>query len=135
MMYRYAQYKDYAVVEGDLSGYPDAANVNTFAKEAMEWAVGSGQISGNNGYLDPQGSAVRAQTATIIDRFADYSYVSAPGSYEKVTEADVQAALADGSAVVVDARSNDAYIGWASGKNTMGGHIEGATDFSANWLT
>lgn len=135
MMYRYAQYKEYAVVEGDLSGYPDAANVNTFAKEAMEWAVGSDQISGNNGYLDPQGSAVRAQTATIIDRFADYSYVSAPGSYEKVTEADVQAALADGSAVVVDARSNDAYIGWASGKNTMGGHIEGATDFSANWLT
>jgi len=51
------------------------------------------------------------------------------------TPEEVAAALKDGTAIVVDARSNDAYAGWAVGVNTMGGHIEGATDFSANWLT
>ena len=41
---------------------------------AMSWAVGNGLIQGNahdNGldYLDPNGSATRAQTATIIMRY------------------------------------------------------------------
>lgn len=48
---------------------------------------------------------------------------------------EVVEALKNSSAVVVDARSNDAYIGWAAGDNKLGGHIKGATDFSANWLT
>lgn len=135
MLYRYSQYKNYSVESGDISGYPDAAYVNDFAKEAMEWAVGCNMIQGNNGNLDPQDSAVRAQCATIIDRFVDYEIVAAPGEYAQATEADVQAALTDRSVIVVDARSNDAYSGWASGKNTMGGHIEGATNFSANWFT
>lgn len=51
------------------------------------------------------------------------------------TAEEVAAAIKEGTAIVVDARSNDAYAGWAVGGNTMGGHIAGATDFSANWLT
>lgn len=52
-----------------------------------------------------------------------------------VNAEQVATALKDGSAIIVDARSNDAYAGWAAGSNKMGGHIKGATDFSANWLT
>lgn len=73
MMYRYANYKGYDTSgRADISGFQDASNVNTFAKEAMEWAVGVGVITGkdNGTKLDPQGNASRAETATIITRFS-----------------------------------------------------------------
>lgn len=38
------------------------------------------------------------------------------------------------SAVLVDARSNDEFNGWAVNGSKNGGHIKNATDFSANWL-
>ncbi len=36
--------------------------------------------------------------------------------------------------VVVDTRMNDAFNGWKLDQVVRGGHITGATDFSANWL-
>lgn len=72
MLYRYANYRD-----GEVTGlvsydsYPDAKHVQNFAKEPMQWAVGNGLIRGNNGLLDPSGSAVRAQSATITQRFLE----------------------------------------------------------------
>ena len=57
-----------------VSTFPDADSVANWAYAAMSWAVGNGLIKGNahdNGldYLDPNGSATRAQTATIIMRY------------------------------------------------------------------
>lgn len=46
----------------------------------------------------------------------------------------VKAALEDSNAVVVDTRLNDAFNGWQLDNVKRGGHIDGATDFSANWL-
>ena len=57
------------------------------------------------------------------------------GAYPVATTEDVQSALADGSTVVVDARENSAFIGWPLDGVARGGHIEGAVDFSAAWLT
>lgn len=57
------------------------------------------------------------------------------GAYVKATTDDVKAALESGDAVVVDARDNNAFIGWPLDGAKRGGHIDGATDFSANWLT
>lgn len=57
------------------------------------------------------------------------------GAFPVATAEEVAAAIKEGAAVVVDARLTDTYAGWAVGGNTMGGHIQGATDFSANWLT
>ena len=73
-MYRYANYMGYDTsVKEDFSRFNDAAKVNDFAKEAMQWAVGNGIITGkNNGTaLDPQGNASRAECATIIMRFME----------------------------------------------------------------
>ena len=56
---------------------------------------------------------------------------TASGSYSAATTDDVKAALKDGSAVVIDARSQSAYSGWAAGENTLAGHIAGAIDYSA----
>lgn len=57
-----------------ISAFPDADSVANWAYAAMSWAVGNGLILGNahdNGpdYLDPNDSATRAQTATIIMRY------------------------------------------------------------------
>ena len=56
-----------------INAFPDAGSVANWAYAAMSWAVGNGLIKGNAhdglDYLDPNGSATRAQTATIIMRY------------------------------------------------------------------
>ena len=67
MLYRYAKASG---TSGNVTGYPDAAQVSPWASEAMNWAVDAGIISGdNNGRLNPQGNATRAEVATMLMRF------------------------------------------------------------------
>ena len=47
----------------DLSGYPDAGQVQDYAQPAMAWAV--------DGNLNPAGNASRAQIAAILMRFCE----------------------------------------------------------------
>ena len=60
---------------------------------------------------------------------------TASATYAAATTDDVISALKDGSAIVIDTRSESAYSGWATGESTLGGHIDGAIDYAANWLT
>lgn len=72
MMYRYANYLGCNTSErADISSYADGSSVSGYAKEAMQWAVANGIITGksNGTYLEPQGTAKRAECATIISRF------------------------------------------------------------------
>ena len=74
MLYRFAQYKgmDAVTLQENLTGYPDGDQVSDYAIPAMNWAVGQGLIAGmENGTLVPQGSATRAQVATILMRFCE----------------------------------------------------------------
>ena len=72
MLYRYAQNKGYDVTaSADLSGYPDAGKVQTYAQEAMSWAVAEGIVEGMDGNLNPAGNATRVQIATILMRFCE----------------------------------------------------------------
>lgn len=74
MMFRYAQYKGYDTSQrADFSRYKDASSVSGFAKDAMQWAVSKGIISGkeNGTIIDPQGNALRAECAVIIKRFME----------------------------------------------------------------
>lgn len=59
---------------------------------------------------------------------------SSKGEYPSVTTEDVKTALEDESSIVLDARMNDAYNGWAIDGAKRGGHIPGASDFSATWI-
>ena len=71
MLYRYAKMKGYDVsASADISAYTDASGVSGWAKEAMQWAVGSGLIQGSGSALHPQANASRAEVATILARFA-----------------------------------------------------------------
>ena len=70
ILYRYAQYKgmDTSTLS-DLAQFTDAADVPAYALEAMQWAVGSGLLSGNGLMIDASANATRAQVAAIIHRF------------------------------------------------------------------
>lgn len=73
ILYRYAQLKGYDVTaSGSLNGYADASQTSSYAVAAMQWANAEGLISGiSSTVLDPQGSATRAQVATILMRFCE----------------------------------------------------------------
>ena len=72
VLYRYAESKGYDVsASADLSGYPDADQVQDYAQPAMAWAVAEGIVEGMDGTLNPAGNASRAQIATILMRFCE----------------------------------------------------------------
>ena len=55
-----------------IGRFTDSGKVSSYAVEAMNWAVGTGLIGGmGDGTLAPQGSATRAQVATILMRFVE----------------------------------------------------------------
>lgn len=69
-LYRFAQYNYLNTsYSNNLSSFPDRNKVSPYALTAMKWAVGAGLISGDNGKLNPQGLASRAQCASMIERF------------------------------------------------------------------
>ena len=69
---RYLELKGYDVSKSAaLTAFSDADKVSGYAAEAMQWAVAEGLLQGSNGKLNPQGSATRAQVATILMRFME----------------------------------------------------------------
>lgn len=70
MIYRYAKGKGIDVSEKvELERFPDYQSVTGFAEEAVEWAVAKGIITGDQGRIQPQKGASRADTATMIMRY------------------------------------------------------------------
>lgn len=68
MLWRYAGSPE---ADGDLSVFADGADTSSWAQQAMSWAVSLGLINGvDSDRLAPKGQATRAQTATILMRFA-----------------------------------------------------------------
>ena len=73
ILYRYAQMKGYDVTEkADLTGYVDSAAISGYAVEAMQWANANGIVNGMTATtLAPQGTATRAQVATMLMNFCE----------------------------------------------------------------
>ncbi len=73
ILYNYASYKDYDVTaSADFSAYTDADGISTWAESAMQWASAEELINGvTETTLEPNGSATRAQVATIFMRFVE----------------------------------------------------------------
>ena len=76
ILYRYAQRKGYDVSVGEntnILSYDDAFSVAQYAIPAMQWACGSGMVTGQKHagsmILDPQGTTTRAQMSTMMMRF------------------------------------------------------------------
>ena len=73
MLYRYRQLTMATPALMDaLSPFRDASLISSWAEEPMRWAVTSGVITGTSSTrLSPDGSANRAQMATILMRFVN----------------------------------------------------------------
>lgn len=74
MLYRYAKQNGYPVSNSrdtDISGFADHEDVSDYALDAIRWCVDTELLGGvGDDLLDPQGSATRAQVATILMRFS-----------------------------------------------------------------
>lgn len=70
ILYNYSQKLGKAEeTSADLSVYVDNDKLSSWAKDAMEWAVGEGVIAGKTGnMLDPAGYATRAEVAALFYR-------------------------------------------------------------------
>ena len=71
ILYQYAKFKGQDVsASADLSGYGDAAEISSYAQQAMQWANAEQLISGTgNNTLAPKGITTRCQAAAILMQF------------------------------------------------------------------
>lgn len=70
MLHRYAAKQGGGTAgAGDLSAFPDAGRVSSWAEEGVVWAVGQGLLRGSEGLLRPRNGVTRAETAQILERF------------------------------------------------------------------
>lgn len=70
MLNSYCKYKGkYKATIADFSKYKDSNKISEFAKWGMNWAVGSGVITGSNGNLNPQGTATRTEAASMLYKY------------------------------------------------------------------
>ena len=71
ILYRYCSYKKLDVTEkGDVSVFKDKNKIDSWAADAVAWAVGIGLINGVTAEtVNPLGKATREQVATILERF------------------------------------------------------------------
>jgi hypothetical protein len=56
----------------ELSRFTDSSAISAWAKESVEWAVGTGLLQGDGNRLNPGGSATRAEVAAILRRFVEH---------------------------------------------------------------
>lgn len=70
ILYRYADYlgldTDTGFIPDKYYDFSDHQSVSRYAANAMSWCVNKGIVNGSNGKLNPQGTATRAEVATIL---------------------------------------------------------------------
>lgn len=73
MLYRHALAKERDISVGEdtnILGYKDFDRISEWAIPAIQWAVGSGVVTGKGGgILDPNGQATRAEAAAMLQRY------------------------------------------------------------------
>ena len=70
MLYRYAHNCGYVLSGDRVVSFDDAGEIQSYAKDAMEWAVAKGLFSGKgNNLIDPRGYTTRAEAVSIFERF------------------------------------------------------------------
>lgn len=78
MLYRLCRFENSDAGPGDdtmLGAFSDGGDVSEWAHEAMTWAVSNGIINGrDDGTIDPQGSATRAEAAKIEAAYIESVY-------------------------------------------------------------
>lgn len=73
MLYRYAKPEDWEAGEMLGSQFSDTEQISAYARESVAWCVENGILNGSDGTLNPKAKATRAQTAAMLERFAEYA--------------------------------------------------------------
>lgn len=73
-------------------------------------------------------------TGCAAKKEAEAPVAAVAEGFVTIATEDLKANLGKSDWVVVDTRQNDAFNGWKLDGVSRGGHIKGATDFSALWL-
>jgi hypothetical protein len=77
LLANYLRYKGYTLPAGQTTAFNDDASISSWARDGVKMIQAAGIISGKPGNIfDPQGTAIRAEVATIFARFI--SVVVAP---------------------------------------------------------
>ena len=73
MLFRFARSQGMESVNlsEHLTSFSDAAQVSDFAVPSLNWAVGSGIILGDSGFLAPQDTVTRAEIAQMLMRYME----------------------------------------------------------------
>ncbi len=73
VLYRFAQFLEVSGASSDTAlNYPDAAEIDSWAREAASYCQETGIIGGrDNDRFAPQETATRAEVATILERFVE----------------------------------------------------------------
>ena len=67
------RYMNSPATNAKIDAYIDNGQISTYAVDAFNWAIEAGIIKGNaDGMLNPQGSATRAEVATVLQRLLEY---------------------------------------------------------------
>ena len=78
MLYKYAIYKNLDVTippetEISVDSFEDSADVEAWAKDALNWALAYGIMSGKGTKLAPKAQTKRSEFATMLKKFDDYA--------------------------------------------------------------
>ena len=75
ILMRFTEWCDYDTSERtSLEAFEDGNKTSSYAREAMQWAVAKGVFSGSDkGLLAPKSTLERAQMASVITRYCEYS--------------------------------------------------------------
>ncbi|MBR6914894.1 MAG: S-layer homology domain-containing protein, partial [Clostridia bacterium] len=131
IMIRYSSYKGFDFPDrADLSAFPDGASVAGYAADAVSRSVAAGLLTGTprDGltYLDPRGTATRAQVAAILYRYDLTDKSPASGDRTVLLSADVAPSfvgdagdLSGGSLALSDFALRLYRGAGTSGKNTL----------------
>ena len=70
MLYRFAKAQGMDTTQGGMAAreFADFEAVSSYALEAMDWAVNTGVLKGDNNRLLPQDNCTRAQIVTMLYR-------------------------------------------------------------------
>lgn len=94
--------------------------------------IGCTSSTGSSGADDASTDTSTEETAAEVDNTITYDDVD----IEKASASEVQAIISgsDTTTLLIDARPQEAYSGWALEGAANGGHLKGALLFSARWL-
>ena len=99
ILYRYADHlgldTDTGFIPDKYYDFSDYQSVSRYAANAMSWCVNKGIVSGSNGKLNPQGTASRAEVATMLMNAEDILNENEPAEPETPASPDEQPVTVD----------------------------------------